>query len=175
MVDPSPNNASPCVGCGLCCNGVLHWGAKASVSEVDLLLSRGHELTEIGGRKYFSQPCLHEVDRGCSIYLDRYEVCRKYKCGLLRRYESGEIALKAAQQQIKTAYDLLETVTDSDPSAKFLTGRRERRTKLAGELKSDRSETEAKTGIRLLNIIALDLYLERWFLNKSAKPSNEAG
>jgi uncharacterized protein len=166
--DPVVGDTSPCVGCGMCCNGTIYWIAKVTPGEERRIEGYGLQLTQEKDTTYFRLPCHHEKCGRCTIYEERFDICRSFRCKLLRNYQSGEVDLGEAHRRVETALKLVELVTSDEPAAGSAFARREIRAGLAvapdGETVSERGERAR----RLLNIVALDTYLERWFRNPKA-------
>ena len=157
-------DTAPCVGCGLCCNGTLYWMAKVTPGEEQRIQGYGLELMEEKGTTYFRLPCHHERCGRCTIYEDRFDICRSFRCRLLRNYQAGEIDLAEARQQVETALALVEKVRADDPAATNAYRRRDIRAQLAEASPEPGTEKAARARM-LLNIVALDTCLERWFRN----------
>jgi len=158
----------------MCCNGTLYGRAKVASGEEGRIVDEGLELVTAEDKNYFRLPCRFESCGRCTIYETRYEVCRSFQCALLRRVEAGEVDLASAASTVAKAQELVRAVVASDPDAATNRGRAEVRAKLAEELEQLPEEDRRPTAQRLLNIIALDTYLERWFRNKKP-PSQDAG
>src|SRR5689334_12030404 len=95
------HDTSPCVGCGLCCDGTLYNVAKVAPGEEALLQSLGLTLTASADRTSFTLPCrFHESGR-CTIYEDRWTVCRTFRCALLRKYQAGEVGIEEARAMVE--------------------------------------------------------------------------
>lgn len=72
-----------CFDCGMCCNGTLFDKVKVDDGD-DLIL-----------------PCVNLTnDNKCSIYENRPQRCRSYKCKMLMWYESNIITKKQALRLI---------------------------------------------------------------------------
>ena len=163
--DIEVGDTAPCIGCGMCCNGTLYWMAKVTPGEEERIQSYGLELTEEKGRTYFQLPCQHERCGSCTIYQDRFDICRSFRCQLLRRYQAGDVPLEEARRRVETALKLVEAVRADDPSATNAFRRREIRAHLADVPPQETPAEKSDRARRLLNIVALDTCLERWFRN----------
>jgi Putative zinc- or iron-chelating domain len=163
------DDTAPCVGCGLCCNGTLYFRAKVTPGEEPLLLDHGLTLTADEDRTYFALPCHHESCGRCTIYEERFDICRSFRCALLRRYQADEVDLATARAMVGKALELLAAVKGGDPAAGLVGERGRIRSELAERLPTLSGEERGKTSRRLLNIIALDTFLDRWFRNKKAQ------
>lgn len=150
-----------CVGCGMCCNGVLYKQAKVTPGEEERMAAAGLELVDDGGRRFFGQPCRHSSEGRCMIYETRFRICNTFECALLRRVNAGELGLAEAKEKVAEVQALLARVVAADPDAKTARDRIGVRKRLSEALK----DGAGRAGIaqRLLNLIALDSFLERWF------------
>ena len=167
MTDAAVANASDiCVGCGLCCNGVLYRRARAELHEHEQLSEAGHTLEDLDEKSYFVLPCQYESCGRCTIYESRYTVCRTFRCALLRQVESGEIPAADARQVVDKTLALIEQVKVNDPEAHLYLDRLRIRRSLTDEIRVQSGEERNRTGRRLLAMAALDSFLDRWFRNK---------
>jgi Fe-S-cluster containining protein len=154
-----------CVGCGMCCNGVLFTNARAEPDEVPRLRELGLEVEQVrGDRLQFRLPCPHHDDGHCGIYADRFLKCRTFRCALLKRLDSGETSLAEAEAAVAQAKAMLARVTALDPAAGQFRTRLEQRTAPPPE------EGEDVTLRRrlLIESLALDLFFDRKFRNRKA-------
>lgn len=163
------DDTAPCVGCGLCCNGTLYLRAKVTPGEEPRLIDHGLELTSDDDRTYFRLPCKYESCGRCTIYKDRFDICRSFRCALLRRYQAGEVELDEAREKVEKALHLLSVVKADEPAAGLFVERNRVRQELSERLQSLEPAERGAVSRRLLNIIALDSYLERWFRNKKGQ------
>ena len=82
---------SICVGCGMCCDGAMYKNVEVGEGDQrELLATAGLVLAIKDDATRFTQPCPAFVGGCCSIYEARPDVCRNYRCLLLRRHEAGE-------------------------------------------------------------------------------------
>lgn len=89
-----------CVSCGLCCTGGLTDGAALLPDEAEFAQALlGLKISSNG--KYLSLPCQLHQNGKCTIYTTRFNVCRVYKCELLRNYERGEVSFELASIRVK--------------------------------------------------------------------------
>ena len=154
-------DAAICVGCGLCCDGTLYDIGKLTEDEELSPRAADLHLRTVGDRRYFRQPCrFHNCGR-CSIYEERWTVCRTFRCALLRRYQAGEIHLADARSLIEQARGLVDAVAASDRNSVGVVGRRRVRRQLADQLERGIARDKESTGRRLIDIIALDIFLDR--------------
>lgn len=162
-------DAELCVGCGLCCDGTLYSRARAEAEEEARLQELGHELTSIDGARYFPLPCLHHDSGRCTVYETRFVKCRSFRCALLQRYDAGELSLSEARTKIETVKRLLARIGAVDPDALEQSRRSHCRSRLEAQMASSDRETRVSVGVRLVQLIALDTYLARWFVNRTSR------
>lgn len=163
--EPMSDASTLCVGCGLCCNGVLFTNARAEPDELPRLRALGLEVEQVGDRTQFRLPCPHHDDGHCGIYADRFLKCRTFRCALLKRLDSGEASLAEAQATVAQAKTMLARVTALDPAAGQFRVRAEQRAvpPPAGE-----GEDVAVRRRVLIESLALDLFFDRKFRNRKA-------
>jgi hypothetical protein len=162
---PKIDGSELCVGCGMCCDGTLYGRARTVVDEHHRIVKAGMEIVSDGEKTYFRLPCAFESCGQCTIYETRFEVCRSFTCALLRRLEQGEISQEQAKGIVARAIDLRAAVTTADPQARVFRDRQSLRAELAEGIGTSGPEQRADKARRLLDIIALDTYLDRWFRN----------
>lgn len=154
----------------MCCNGTLYGRAKVASGEESRVLGLGLELLAGEDKSYFKLPCSFECGGKCTIYETRFAVCRSFQCALLKRVESGEVDSGRALAIVAEAQTLLRAVVAGDPDAATNGVRAQVRARLAEEIGQVPPEQRGPVARRLLNIVALDTFLERWFRNKKLQP-----
>lgn len=151
-----------CTACGLCCNGALHGFAVLDDDEIETAGLIGHKL-RADGRPGFALPCPFLQNSSCTIYADRPKVCARYKCGLLDRFEAGEVTLAAAITIVGGAKKLVDRVRAVMPEGMTIPAARalcDAPPTTAGDA------GERASGMRLrLVITALNLFLDKNFKN----------
>jgi hypothetical protein len=152
------SDTAPCVGCGLCCDGTLFASARAEPKEEQRILSFDLSLDNEGGIRYFALPCPHSIGGRCDIYGKRFTKCRTFRCKLLKDYQAAEIDIREAAEKVRNALKLRDAVAADEPGAAMLTERIHIRRQ--GNLTKERSKL-------LLNMAALDYYLDVHFRNKN--------
>jgi hypothetical protein len=155
----------------MCCNGTLYDRAKVAPGEAERMKGSGLSLLSVGNMPFFQLPCPKESCGTCTIYETRFEICRSFSCALLTSYQAGEVTLDRARDKVSKAQELLAVVVAQDPQAAISRDREVIRRRLSdematGEIPNGSEQVRGKIAQRLLNIIALDVYLERWFRNK---------
>lgn len=104
--------AALCQRCALCCDGELFDSVPLAPAEVGVLRrlpilagaathapDRGdppHPAVDDRPRGALPQPCSALRDRRCTIYPDRPDACRRYRCMLAFALDAGEVDLVEA-------------------------------------------------------------------------------
>jgi hypothetical protein len=104
-------------------------------------------------------PCAMLQGTACSIYEERFTVCRTFECRTLKAAKSGEIGIDAARDIIAEAKARLARVTDAGPE--LLQADARHRTFRQGPPAGD-----AVRGRAFIEMLALDNFLDRHFRNK---------
>jgi Fe-S-cluster containining protein len=150
----------------MCCDGTLFERANAQPAEFGRLAANGIETLEAEGRFYFRLGCPRLSGTCCTIYDDRFTICRTFHCNLLTELRSGATSLDEALEAVRQAKILLEKVRSQRPEAAAL---RERRT-IAAEVQNWASlpdPEERRRSARLyLDIVALERHLAARFRKK---------
>jgi Fe-S-cluster containining protein len=132
--------------------------AKVHPGERERIAALGVDFTTSGEKSWFHLPCpAVTAEGGCGMYLDRFTVCRTYRCSLLQRYQAKEISLDEAQRKVRTARELVAAVISDVPEAST----EARRFKIADELGKSPADPGAKS--KLMKIMMLEMFLDRWF------------
>ena len=108
---------SPCIGCGLCCDGtvVTHLAVR---DESDLgmpLRALGVELIVISDPPVFELPC-PALDRGrCSVFeLHRPHACSQFECVISASVAEGSMMIDQARSIIAETIELRDRVRSGD-------------------------------------------------------------
>ncbi len=157
---------SLCTACGLCCNGVLFQKVWIKPEDdVEPLLAGGLVIHKDAEQPSFQQPCACYRNQHCSIYSYRPQICRRFKCKLLQRYEAGQVAFERAKDIIRQTTDQAEQVL-----AYLQTAGAEGCNLMARYGAWEKSQADAQSatwtrrnGAFLLNYTTLMLRLERHF------------
>jgi hypothetical protein len=73
-----------CLGCGLCCAGVLHAHAVVKPDEIEQVRALGLTGATLRDGFGFRQPCPLCREQRCSVYPHRPATCQAYRCDLLK-------------------------------------------------------------------------------------------
>lgn len=100
-----------CAECGMCCDGVLFFGAKLQPADpVRALRALGLKIKRRHGELFCLQPCAAHIGGSCSIYESRPGRCREFECKQLQSVERHEISEEVAMGNIRRARALVEQV-----------------------------------------------------------------
>jgi Fe-S-cluster containining protein len=98
----SPEERSAlCLGCGLCCQGVLHDLVPLGEDELERAERLRLPVVESPHRLAFRLPCPRLEERRCTVYAERPRTCADYACETLRAYGAGEIDEATALGRIR--------------------------------------------------------------------------
>jgi hypothetical protein len=164
---------SLCVGCAMCCNGTLFDHVPLQPNEGPLNAGDGLKVAEIKGKRHFLQPCAYENCGRCTIYEDRFQVCRSFNCALLRRQLAGEVEFAEAKAIVARALELRENAGVHDPVGKIHGERQSLRKELAQQLADGTAEDRPAVARQLLDLVVLDAHLDRWFRTEKDDESGD--
>jgi hypothetical protein len=112
---PSPNGPNLCRACGFCCDGTFFSYGGLADEEVDRVRKRRLVMAEKDERPAFRQPCTAHDGDACTIYDDRPQCCRAYRCRLLERVEQGEVSWAHAVDRIARVRELAAKIRAAAP------------------------------------------------------------
>jgi len=158
-------DASLCLACGLCCDGVLHAHAVVKPDEIERVRALGLTVERIGDTHGFRQPCPLYREQRCSVYPNHPATCRAYRCDLLKKHLAGAITREQGAQIIHRARALhADVIAQLPPGYAFEQLRRE----LDEEWDSGRgvfgsAEMRQQHAAFLLTVTKLAMYARRQF------------
>jgi Fe-S-cluster containining protein len=170
--DEPVRDSAPCIGCGLCCNGVLHDHVILEEHEARRMRSLGHGTGLVPEKHSLKLSCTYFACGTCNNYEERFETCRSYRCSLLRRYHAGEISLEQCRAKVEEAQALITKIEETDPGSALHSTRGVRAKSLQDSLKTASSQERLGIAGRMLNLMALERLLETEF--RYRKPNEEA-
>ena len=103
-----------CVRCGLCCTGYVFSEVDVEPEAVGRLEAGGLKIAKDEKGFCFSLPCAAYKGRCCSVYSDRPNICRNFKCKLLGRYNERKISLNDAIVIIENIYKIIAELERSE-------------------------------------------------------------
>jgi hypothetical protein len=159
---PEADGSALCANCGLCCDGTLFDQARAEETELTRLAAAGLQVFHAQGRDRFRLPCPALDGACCTIYANRFAICRSFRCALLRRLDAGEVDLGQALKTVGAAKALLARIEARAPGSR---PRRARRTLAAEQLAELRRSGDRDAGRAYLDLVALEELLDTRFRN----------
>lgn len=111
--------AALCQRCALCCDGTLFTTVPLAADEVASVRRRGLVVLadDAGAPSRLPQPCAALRDLRCTIYDERPDACRRYRCMLLAALEAGEVSLPEALDVVGEARARLAALAADLPGA----------------------------------------------------------
>ncbi len=89
-----------CISCGLCCDGTVFSFVPLKDGEPPAqALAEGARWRDSPEKPAFLLPC-HAFVGKCGIYEERPQVCRSFRCRVLRRAEAGEHTWERAHELV---------------------------------------------------------------------------
>lgn len=133
---------SLCQRCGLCCDGSLFTQVPlVGAEEVAAVRRRGLVvLTRADGSAALPQPCAALAGRRCTVYEERPESCRRYRCMLYAALAEDEVAPAEALATVEQAQALIAAVAEALPPGPGAPLQRARRAAAADELAPETAE-----------------------------------
>lgn len=112
-MSPADTASRLCAACGLCCNGVLFFGAQLQPGDSARKLEKlGLKVKRREGQLIMLQPCTAHREMSCRVYADRPTRCRLFACRQLLAVEAGERTAEEALATIGSALAQVERVKD---------------------------------------------------------------
>jgi Fe-S-cluster containining protein len=100
-----------CQRCGLCCDGNLFATVPLRRAEVAPLRRLKLQVLErADGTPELAQRCTALEGRCCTVYAERPEACRRYRCYLLTALAEGEVSLDEAIAVVDGAHERIRAV-----------------------------------------------------------------
>ena len=90
-----------CVKCGLCRNGALFDFGPLGDDEKDRVRDAGLTIIEKEGKTAFGLPCPCLKGAFCTVYEDRPQTCRTFRCSTLKALEAEMITYSEAEARIE--------------------------------------------------------------------------
>ena len=107
-----------CIECNICCDGTLFSRVGVSPEEQEKLKEKGRFYTKSNGELRMWLGCMYLGKDGCcECYDDRPEICRSYRCDLLKAVQAGHTTSEEARSIIREAKDLRAKAVDACRSA----------------------------------------------------------
>ncbi|MBZ4336259.1 YkgJ family cysteine cluster protein [Corallococcus sp. AS-1-12] len=107
-----------CLHCGMCCDGTLFTQVPLQPAEAEALRQRGLSLAvKEDGAVVLPQRCAALEGLCCTVYAERPEACRRYRCQLFNALAEGEVSLEEAKGVVETAHAKVDAVVGGVGSA----------------------------------------------------------
>ncbi len=101
------SSQSLCLKCGLCCDGTFLSGVPVKPDDkVAPLKAVGINIVSDNDLTVLKLPCAAHKNCTCTVYANRPQVCRTYKCKLLKMFERGDISQQSALEIINKVKSL---------------------------------------------------------------------
>jgi hypothetical protein len=160
------SSQSLCLRCGLCCDGTFLSGVPLKPDdEVAPLKAVGINIVSDNYSTVLKLPCAAHKNCTCTIYADRPQECRTYKCKLLKMFERDDISQQSAleiidkvrslKNEMNTLAHAASTTAQSGEEIILLMKRCQRALSI-GTTKQDFARVLLKFG-------ELQIYLDRFF------------
>lgn len=162
--DLPPGEDSLCIGCGFCCDGTLHDYVDIDGQEDEANAANvGLKVIGKADKRIFRQPCPKFGCGVCTVYAKRPQACRIYRCELLKNVDAGQISMAEAREKIALAKQLVGAVRITVPSATTFSKRSALWRRLEKDLRNVEGEARLRSAKIILQIAALQHFLDRWF------------
>jgi uncharacterized protein len=100
-----------CLHCGMCCDGTLFTQVPLKPPEAQALRKHGLSLgAKEDGTPVLPQRCAALDGLCCTVYAERPEACRRYRCQLFTALAEGEVSLEEAKGVVDAAHAKVEAV-----------------------------------------------------------------
>ncbi|HVG58525.1 MAG TPA: YkgJ family cysteine cluster protein [Hyalangium sp.] len=107
-----------CQRCGLCCDGNLFSSLPLWPSEVESMQRLSLPVVDRpDGTPGLEQRCAALDGRCCTVYAERPEACRRYRCNLLTAVSEGEVTVEEALAVVDEAHARINGVEAVLPPA----------------------------------------------------------
>jgi Fe-S-cluster containining protein len=109
-----------CQRCGLCCDGNLFSTVPLRQTEIAPMERLGLAVIkrENGTSPGFTQRCTALEGSCCTVYAERPEACRRYRCFLLMALAEDEVSLEEALKTVDEAHERIRAVEAVLPPAR---------------------------------------------------------
>jgi hypothetical protein len=173
------SSQSLCLACGLCCDGTIFSSVPLKPSDdITPLKTVGIDIvSDSDANRLFTLPCAAHKNCTCTVYANRPQLCRTYKCKLLKRFERNEIPHEAALRIINKIVSLKNEVSALALAASTNIQSKEEVTLLMKRWWGMSSIGTANQNYAdvFLKFGALQIYLDRFVRENSTSPTVALG
>jgi Fe-S-cluster containining protein len=160
------SSQSLCLRCGLCCDGTFISGVPLKPDdEVAPLKAVGINIVSDNDLTVLKMPCAAHKNCTCTVYANRPQVCRTYKCKLLMKFERDDISQQSALEIINKVKSLKNEMNALAFAASTTAQSGEEIILLMKRCQTDRGIGTPKQDYAhvLLKFGELQIYLDRFF------------
>ena len=172
MTDMARDESALCLACGLCCQGPLFSWAVLQPDELAHAETLPVVMVDREDALGFRLPCACFRDMHCTVYDERFQVCRDFACQLLLRLRNDQVSQAEALELVRQARELVQEIEDHLPPDEAervwdRIGKRWDLKDLQPLLVSGQIEPDT-----LMAIVSLDVHLERHFHHPKVAPDD---
>lgn len=109
-----------CLSCGLCCDGSFFGSVELRAEDHVAELGQVLQIKSKEGKLGFSQPCAALRGRCCAVYENRPQVCRRYRCRVLRAVQTNVDGLPEALENVARLRGLVASLKTALRDAGYL-------------------------------------------------------
>ena len=163
------SSQSLCLTCGLCCDGTLFSYVPLLPDDATTPLKAvGINIVSDTDVDIFNQPCAAHKNCTCTVYANRPQKCRTYRCELQKRFERGDISHEPALGIIYKVVSLKNEVKALALAASTNMQSAEEVIFLMKRWLADPSIGATKQSYAhvFLKFVTLQIYLDRFFRKK---------
>lgn len=164
------SSQSLCLRCGLCCDGTFISGVPLKPDdEVAPLKAVGMNIVSDKDLTVIKLPCAAHKNCTCTVYANRPQVCRTYKCKLLERLERDDVSQQSALEIINKVKSLKNEMNALAVAASTTAQSGEEILLLMKRCQTDPSIGTTKQDYAhvLLKFGELQIYLDRFFRDEA--------
>jgi hypothetical protein len=170
------SSQSLCLTCGLCCDGTLFCGVPVEPNDdITSLKAVGMNIIADNDLTLLKLPCAAHKNCTCTIYANRPQRCRTFKCKLLKRFERDDISQQLALEIIEKIKSLKNEMNELTLAASTTAQSGAEILLLMKKCQTDShiGATKQECAQVLLKFGELQIYLDRFFREKAmfAPPS----
>jgi uncharacterized protein len=164
------SSQSLCLTCGLCCDGTFLSGVPLKPDdELTPLKAVGINIVSDNDLTLLKLPCAAHKNCTCTVYPNRPQVCRTYRCELLKRFERDDTSQQSALEIINKVKSLKNEMNALAFAASTAAQSGEEIILLMKRCQTDPSIGTTKQDYAhvLLKFGELQIYLDRFFREKA--------
>jgi Fe-S-cluster containining protein len=164
------SSQSLCLRCGLCCDGTLFWGLPLKPDDDVTPLKRVNiDIVSDNDLTVLKLPCAAHKNCTCTVYANRPQACRTFKCKLLKSFERDDISQRSALEIINKMKSLKNEMNELALAASATAQSGKEILLLMKRYQTDPSIEATKQDYArvLLKFGELQIYLDRFFRDEA--------